>query len=517
MIELPEILELKYVNGAPDISLRPDQTRIIFAQNGQPFTGAINELDDGGELNRAPSNIQFNVATVHDNIKLHHNVIGELVEAVNNLTGGEDSNLGQRLSLAEQNITSNRQIIDGHTASINTNVSEIDSIKTNIGTRDILDIPAPTVGDSVRSDLWFIKSALIGNKANYDPNGNYSPTSYPNASGIHGELSNIRQDVSDNTLEITNLNERVTTIEEITNSVEVQDLRHDVGERTEPGYDPSKSLLLRTYELENDTISLGIEINNINDQITGAGGLDERLSSVEAINNTQNQSIDTLTTGLDSVNTDLGTWTSLSGPVKEEIETLSTSDSQQWTIIGDSNWMSQPASLRFRLGSIETQVGSKQTDDASEDTIWGYVNTYLRQSGSGSITEHETRISTLEDLNSNLEPRVESLEDKIGDHLGTYGNGIVFNNGRSLAWQFSDGSTNPILDVVKATHPDGVELGTSTYPLKLIGTDPLTFNGENVVMESSIDLSGITGVSDTSTLQTVIQELVNRIEALEGA
>ena len=404
-IPKPEIMELRYVNGLPDTTLRPDQQRINYCKNGEAPTGASGDTVTDGTLNRGPVQIQSNVLTLHNNIKAHQDSIGVVIDAVNELTGGSGADIGQRLTDTETDVSNNKSQIENHTAIIGQDGTIQGQSKTglylniqtnadNIGFRPVTDIKNSSLSDSsLRAEQWFIKSQLIGNKRNYDPNGNFNELQYPSSSGIFAELEANSTKLNQNIFTLNEHADRLTDLEENSAAGAVADIREDVGDRTETGYNPAVSILARLNLAENALVTNTQHLTDIDNQLNVDGlvsDIDTLQVTVGNLGTTSSQHGSTILDIQDSI----GDWTNLSGDIRDNIENNYNQVESVWSVLGTGAWASQTTTIRYRLNDIDLKVG-ELTDDELSDTLLGYSNRYLKSTGNGSIFDHENRLIEL--------------------------------------------------------------------------------------------------------------------------
>lgn len=509
MITKPQIEELRYVNGLPDTTARPDQQRITWIKNGEAITGASGDTVSDGILNRPTVSIQENVVTTQNNIKAHQTTIESLVTTVNDLTGGGDADLGARVSTLETSSSTHTTQIAEHTSRIGQDGTiagqsktglyrSIDTVNSALGTRSPLDVKNPSVvDDSARSDLWWIKNTIIGNKRNYDPNGNFNEVLYPLSSGMQSELERHSNEIAQSTLTVSALDARVASIEDNTEVGAVTDLREDLGLRTDAGYDANRTVFARLKGTEDTNNSQQLKIDSLDTAVFSAGGVVDDIVVLQSQQSATNISLTTVNQNIASVNSDIGTWSTLSGAVKTNIETNKGQITALWADLGTGAWASQTSSVKYRLNEVTIDIGVKATDTQASGTIWGYVNKYLKGTTTGSILNHETRLTSLETGGTNYNPRITYLEGAIGTSGGAYGDGFTLKDAGKIKALFADGATNPVITVLESSHSNGVIFGAALYPAKMIGST-LTFNGTPVVTTNGATFTGsVKGITPT--------------------
>lgn len=279
-IEKATVTELQFVNRLPDETERVDQQRIEFILNGDKTVGASYSEGSDGPLNRPSVQIQENVVTIHDNVKIINAVLDETVDAVNLLTGGGSADYGTRITNNETAIASLQSISTANTVKIG-NDGSIEGVPksglylltdTNaiaIGTRNAADVVNINLTESTLwNEVWFIKNSIIGNIAGFDPNGNAN-ASYTINSGLYASIGN-------NTTAITSLQAdtdvsgliNVADTSSIKNAVQelatrltttesnTQTLQSDIDTTSLTGLTDNTTLLAVLQELTNRIIAL---------------------------------------------------------------------------------------------------------------------------------------------------------------------------------------------------------------------------------------------------------------------
>lgn len=496
-IQYPVIEQLKFVNGEPG----PDQESIQWVFDGEPVIGANEEIADGGVLNRPAVSIQENVTIVQNNVTAHQEVLEQLIDNVNTLVGQDSADHGERISTLENNYTVLNYRADQTDIKIGQDgtvqgqpksglYSLIDSNTTQIGNRNPLDIKNGSVlSNDIWSDLWWFKSSIVGNKSNYDPNGNPNPFDYSVATGMQAELQQVTYTLDDHADSISDHESRIVSLEQNSTVGAVTDIRTDLGLRTDPDYNPSKTVFERLGDSE-DQISINTNlISDLNTTVTGPGGIDDRVTSIEGSISSIESTVDNNVQLIQDINDDLGTY-SLSGTVKSNVENNYNNVSSLWVAVGDdSTWASSPTSIRYRLNEVELGLGDELLDNELDNTVWGYINRFIKSTSTGSIIDHESRIVSIETGATNYDPRISYLETLVGDSGGGRGQGFSLDDSSAIRYNFLNGTTNPTYDLIKASHTNGVEFGTPTYPIKLFGTS-FTYNGNTVVTSNGTTFTG---------------------------
>lgn len=502
----PTIENLRFVNGLPNPADREDQLRINFIKNGEAHTGATSDTTSDGVFNRPVVSVQANAVTNHDNTKAQQVTIGELVDSVNELTGGSGADIGGRVLKNETDIanlttrtsTTETQIGQDGTIQGQTKTGlylEADLNKIELGVRQVLDVKnASVASNSIRDDNWFLKSQIIGNKRNYDPNGNFNDAEYPAASGMQAALELNQSGLSTANFDAAALAVRVLDLEDNSSVGAVTLLRSDVGQITEPGYDAGKSLLKRAFDLEATSVLHTAAIDSMDVAMdTPVTGLVARVGSLETLTTSHTADLTSVSDSLNTAVNDIGTWISGSGSLRLNIENLVAADAGIYDILGTGAWATETTTVQYRLDKREKELGVKATDTSSDDTIWGYANRYLKGSTAGSIVDHELRLISQQTTIDSLENGIQRLADITTPHsLLQTNSGVIL--------KFNTAATGVV------NIPDGLSIGTSVMVTNL-GTGAVQFamSGTDTLRGASLlaDANGM--MSATKITATIWQ------------
>lgn len=507
MIDTNTINKIPYVTSDPDIE--DGQSQMIFILDGDSIDGADSETGTEGDLNKPLVLIQDNVEVLSENGIAQQQTIDQLVSEVNTLTGQDGADLGVRLSTLESNVASRTQQIvlnTNHIGLPSTNETPatgmyqlIENVQSDIGTRDPNDIISPSANDnSIRSDLWFIKSVLIGNKLQYDPNGTYNPD-YTTATGITGELQafGIRMNSAESSL--SDITTRLTTLEDTTVQGSVVEIRADLGGRTDAGYIENETVFGRLLDLETQQQTNTQSIDDINNTLTDPDGISATLQSIQSDLNSVTQLAGQNQSDISTVSQTVDTNTS-------SISTNGDSISNLVTIVGSTNWQSETTSLQYRVNLVESVVGT-QSDSNDDSTLYGYINTLLLGNTTGSLNNAVSRINTLESSTENFSPRITYIENLIGSDT-TAGSGFTLEDSGAILLD----NTTPI-NIITATVADGITIGETNVDVKLVGN--VSINTETPVTLSGATFTGeVQGIDpvnpqDFTTLNYIESNFVN--------
>ncbi|WZW73016.1 fibritin [Vibrio phage TCU-VP03-AIR1] len=419
-IQKPIITELRYVNGQPDPSQRPDQTRINWAKNGESINGASGDTVSDGVLNRAGVQIQENVLNTHYNTKAQQTTIEELVDTVNELTGGGDANLGARVSQTEFDI----DVLENQVDDLQDNVgvpSTIDvmatglyrraeDIEADIGVRNPNDIPNDVENnDTIRKDLYFIKRR-IGNDRNYDVNGNSSPSTNPTGmkyqiGDLYNKTATINAEIGENAIPLT-INGRLYELEQNSQVGDVAEIRSEIGDSQDA--DPARTIYLRLDDAESAISDNSSDINLLQQEIeTPTTGLIDRVSANEtAISDGQTQ-ITANAQSITDITTDLGSYSVgdvYAGTVKARLSTFNDDISNLWSRLGATD--AETGTVSYRVAGLEASLGDR--DSPVEFTAW-----YTIQENRGLIDSAQSEVDGLLTVVGQSDTEVGTLRARV--------------------------------------------------------------------------------------------------------
>ncbi|CAM0070609.1 fibritin neck whisker [Vibrio phage F86] len=422
-IQKPIIEELRYVNGQPDPAQRPDQTRINWAKNGESINGASGDTTSDGVLNRAPVEIQENVLNSHHNTKAQQVTIETLVDTVNELTGGEDADLGTRISTNEYDI----EVLQTQTTNIIADVgtpSNSDTLATglhrttediisDVGVRNPQDMPNDVENnDTVRKDLYFIKRR-IGNDRNYDVNGNLVPDTVPTGmkyqiDELYNRVATVNQEIGEDSQPST-INGRISELEQNSQAGSVAEIRNELGDSEDAV--EGRTVYLRLDDIESAQADIVIDVTSIETTITAPDtGLMSRVQVIEGEQITSNAQLDANTLTISSVSSDIGDYSlgdSYNGSMKARLSTHSDDLSALWTRIGTTDDVTGSIGERVKL--LENSLGD--TNSPVEFTAWFDI-----QSNAADILQLQQDLATVTPLATafvapeTIESRIDTLE-----------------------------------------------------------------------------------------------------------
>ncbi len=423
-IQKPIIAELRYVNGQPDPSQRPDQTRINWAKNGESINGASGDTVSDGVLNRAGVQIQENVLNSHNNTKSQQAAIEELVDTVNELTGGGDANLGARVTQNEFDI----DVLENQFADLQTNVGvastvdviatglhrTVEDIEADIGTRNVNDIPNDVENnDTIRKDLYFIKRR-IGNDRNYDVNGNLSPSTNPTGmkyqiEDLYNKTATINAEIGENAIPLT-INGRLYDLEQNSQVGAISDIRDEIGDAVDA--DPGRSIYLRLDDAESAVSDNTSDIALLQQEVEApTTGLIDRVTANEQSISDTNTQVGINVQATTDISADIGSYSVgdvYAGTVKARLSTFNTDISNLWSRLGATD--AETGTISYRVTSLEASLGDR--DSPVEFTAWYSIqeNRGLIDSAQSDVDGLLTVVGQSDDEVGTLRARVLELE-----------------------------------------------------------------------------------------------------------
>ncbi|AUR86085.1 hypothetical protein NVP1081O_350 [Vibrio phage 1.081.O._10N.286.52.C2] len=413
-IQKPIIEELRYVNGQPDPSLRPDQTRLNWAKNGESMTGASGDTVSDGVLNRPAVQVQENVVNSHNNTKAQQVAIEEVIDTVNDLTGGGSADLGSRITQAEFDI----DVLDGQVDDLKTSVGVastqtelasglhlgVESVTNDVGVRNTQDVPNEVENnDTVRKDLFFIKRR-IGNDYNYDVNGN--PQTDNPASGmkyqiddLYNRTSTINAEIGEDAIQGT-INGRIYNLEQNSQSGSVAQLRLEMGETVDA--DAGRPVYLRLDDVESTVVEHDADITLLQETLeTPTTGVVARVTANEtAISLIGTQTNDN-TLSIQGTTVDIGVYLggdTYTGSMKGRLSYHDEQIDSLWGRLGTTD--ETTGTISYRVKELEDSLGD--SNDPAQFTAWY------------SIRESEGDITTLQAQTQGIIAEVGTSDTEVG-------------------------------------------------------------------------------------------------------
>lgn len=383
-IEPKPIVALPYVDRAPDPIERPDQRRIQWIMNGECLGAAESTIDNGGEMNRGPVQVQKNATTLYENEKIINESLAEVITRVNahDDTLGQigDDNLAKKVEELELAVEPLPAGILKNTQDIFLNTQEINSNKAKIGTRNVLD----KTDRDVMSDQFYIKTEL-GNWTGQDINGNPDAT-ITQPSGIKGRIISQGLAINQNKRDIDQLKQDWIDSDVGKLQADIDQMRSELG-KTEDYPKPNVYTWINTSEAKHNQYDADIErLKVVVGDTSGTGKtIDERLKEHDTEISTNTQGLVDANQKILNINTLIGD-TTLPTTMAYNINENTVKITQLQTIVGVDN----TSGLQAQVINISAEIG----DDATPNCIKNRLVT-LEQSGVGmqqSIATLQTQV-----------------------------------------------------------------------------------------------------------------------------
>lgn len=438
-----EIVELPFVDRAPNPSERPDQRRIEWIRNGDCLGAAEHAADNGGELNRGPVQVQKNATTLMDNEKIIQSSLSEIIERVNShddaLGDIGDDNLATKVQELEDTIAPMDATIKANSLGIFLTREMATKTKESLGTKEDEDINDRTAYE----DLLWVKEE-IGNWAGRDVNDNHDDTK-PDPSGLKARLVSHGLGISSNERRIVKLENDWVQSDVGALTSEVQDIRLELGLVVDA---PQTSVYKWVKKADIKHVAIDAEIQSLKDIVGGQGGqtLDERINqnTSNIANNTldlnqANNKIDILTA---TVGTAANPQTVMGKLTKAEIDVMalkrvvgeSEDQGMQKTVQDIANEIGSDGvanSIKSRITVNEGNILNAQRDIAT-------VVTQIGSAVAGSETGIYRRLATTEAAISSpgdgINAKITALETSVATKVSDAPNDGKLYGRQSQSW-----------------------------------------------------------------------------------
>ncbi|QPI17860.1 whisker protein [Pectobacterium phage POP12] len=454
MIEKLELPKIPYVDGIPD----ENQESITWIRNGVNLDGAKTKVDNGGNLNKASTEIQQNIVALEDNQFSQLNKVNELVDNVNvianNLPAVSDGNIFTKVDKAVTDI-------EELTLDLQTTANQSGELQA-LYEALMLDVGVwnPTTDPkhrTIRKDIIYLKTEL----------GAYPGSNTDGDPVIGAPGSGLKYRVITNAIATANQEQRLTNLEDrwILSDVgrlttQVEDLRSEMGNSNQK---TQESVYTRLTSIKTLLDTVKTKTDNL---VAYTGYADEYTQTIT-------QLITALTTRIDNL---------------EEI-------------------LNEDEGLIFRVDSIQQQIGSpfvsgsirfdiadirqEQTDmslligQSSMDGIRGQINQINTELGANNDQSSlKGRVTQVETLSRENNLRLTDVENTVGNS----GSGLVASNtllGKSV---YGDGAAETKFD------QDGLV----------------------VTLKAVVDELGKSDLGSETGIYKLISELADRISVLEN-
>lgn len=253
-----DLTPLPYVNGLPD----EGQSRVNWIKNGEELTGASTKNGVDGNLNRGPVQVQQNVEVLDGNIVVVRNSLEQSNVRIKNVEDAlgviRDVDVVKQIGLN----TSAIKVLQSDTEGLKTTSDDhglrITHIEEDVGEYD----PSrDSVYRPVREDLLWIKTEL-GAYPGQDINGMSIPMAP--ALGLKKRVIDTAKAVNDNSIRITNIEKQFNDSDVGSLTIEVQNLRNEMGPRASAGID---NVYVRLNKMNGTISTLAMDMENVLDSI----------------------------------------------------------------------------------------------------------------------------------------------------------------------------------------------------------------------------------------------------------
>lgn len=405
-----ELQKIPYVNGVPGTGQRSIQWII----NGDRLMGASEFNGSDGNLNLSTAQVQENVVVVDNNTKVLAEEVSQNNADIQNiydvLNQGNDTNLIQRVSKNEENITLIDQRVSQEEILSKQHAQDITEIEESIGTRDTNDFS----GKTILEDLFFIRKR-IGNKVGETVNGD-TDTSILTASGLFKNIDDVVAKVNTNTSDIDDIKQEISDANIPTISLSIAQVRLELGQ-TPPSNTPDVYTRLASMDQHNNEVDT--KIINIQNQI-GTGNVDQDIDKLQV-------DVGNLQTGLNSANERIAT---LNGDVndpdtgiKKRVSDVESKTSNLTTVVLDSD-----TGLQKQVADVKTEIGDINTPNS----INGKINALQGAMQTNSSTIQDIQI-TVGDSNSGLVQLTDYISKILVGLSPVINKGVVFANDATIS------------------------------------------------------------------------------------
>ncbi|QQG32088.1 fibritin neck whiskers protein [Citrobacter phage CkP1] len=386
-----ELKTLPYVNGLPG----EGQTRINWIKNGESLDGASTKFGVDGALNRGPNQVQENVVVLNDNIETIAEKTTEMdsqIETINSILSVSE-NVDAMAQIGKN--TTDIGLLKTANENVQTGILDLDTrvdfLEEDIGTYNPTQ---DTLYRPVRSDLYWIKREM-GQYPGQDINGQ-------SVSG--NESTGMKRRIIDNTSSIVQSINRITELENLFNdsdvgslTIEVQNLRSEMGPRGSATIDPVYTRLTKTTNTVNGLL---VSMEDVMDSI----GYNEGVPSIITLVNSN-------TSEITEINRKLSTPSTGIIPRIEVIE-------QQ---IGTEN---APLTIRGRIktntdsiNSLYQIVGADTSSGLRGQVAWiNQVVGIVPEGSQPPTTSLIYKMTALENQQSSINDSIQDLQVEIGNN-----------------------------------------------------------------------------------------------------
>lgn len=473
MIEKKDIQALPFVDGTPDPTTRPDQTRINWIKNGECSDGAQSSIGNEGSLNRAGVSVQKNVVEVQKNVETVKTSLDEVIDQVNKhneiLNQADDLDLIQTVQKHDEEIeTLNFAVVQ--------NSERFDEIAkvAHKNTEEIGVVPShDTAERSVREELEWQKTEM-GSYPGFDYNG--KPNLDSRGSGMKSRIINNSMAISDHNARLNEIENNWQTSDIGSLTREVQSIRSEVGPKDQKV--PGHHIYDRLKKVENVASAGQTDVQSLNKH-TGIASF-PRGSTLTLIDLVDSQSGDltklantirATDSRLVIVEQQIGD-ANESGTILYNQKVVMKDVSDLHDIVGKSN----SEGLRYSVAVLETEIGSDSTPGTVKNRI------LLTEQGIRDLNLHIDEINDILGVNSNsagsFSDRVTELELQMNGDVNGHDD---FEKQGVYPYLAELYNNKPVIDTEDdkyyiRTKDSWVEIGTTDIDMR---DSVLKINGEN--------------------------------------
>lgn len=386
-----DLTPLPYVNGLPD----EGQSRVNWIKNGEELTGASTKNGVDGNLNRGPVQVQQNVEVLDGNIVVVRDSLEQSNTRIKNVEDAlgviGDVDVVKQIGLNTEAI----KVLQNDTDELKTTSEDhglrITHIEEDVGEYD----PSrDSVYRPVREDLLWIKTEL-GAYPGQDING-MSVQMAP-GSGLKKRVIDTAKATNDNSVRITELEKQFSDSDVGALTIEVQNLRNEMGPRASAGID---NVYIRLNKMNNSIGSLASDMENVLDSIGYTNGVTNLYNRVVVNEN-----------AIVEINRKLSDQTIGLIPRVDLIESAIGKDSQPSTING------RIKINRDEITALKAIVGADTSSGLRGQVAW--INQVVGITESGQPAPSNSligQITTLTTMQNQMANTIQDIQVDIGNN-----------------------------------------------------------------------------------------------------
>lgn len=491
--------DLPYVDGSP----LEGQKRIDWIKDGEDISGATTKYGNDGVMNRPAVSVFKDVEVLDRNINL---VSKSLDDANGNIkviqdilaVSGDTEALAQIGKNAED-ITALKAEVLVHDGNIKTASDKIEAIEADIGP---FNPELDSIYRTIRGDLHWIKTEL-GRYPGQDINGISDPGA--ESSGIKRRIINNNTVISDHSTRIAKLESEFEDSDVGSLTVEVQNLRSELGPRPSSFTD---NVYTKISRLETSNNGLSRNMENVLDSI----GYNQGVQSLYSLVDTNKTNIEDIRTELDST-----------GGIKPRITSIET---QIGTSLVPSSINGRLKTNADNIDSVRQIVGADTSSGLRGEVSW--INQTV------GITKDSTpapagsliyKVNILTNSQAQLANDVQNLQIEIGNNSEGL-KGQVINLNSLINGTNPNGTTVEQKGILPTVKKHETDITTNTANIAQLRTDVDALGGGTAIID---EINGIKAdvvvlkANDTehdssiNTLETKVSSLETDVGALKTA